>query len=134
VLAGAGYGSAGTIGGVGLRDYHSGVTPQVLLAMRLISSDRLSLDVTARHYHVTDIASDEPGGSEKIFRADTSLTWRVYNLHALTLKYVGSRRDAHYTGLPDTRQDIGAFSIGYAYLGQTRSGAVDWRPKRDGGP
>ena len=134
VLAGVGYGSAGTIGGVGLRDYHSGVTPQGLLALRLIYSDRMSLDLTARDYHVTDMVSDEPGGKENIFRADTQLTLRVYNLHSITLKYVGSRRDAHYVGLPDTRQDVGSFSIGYAYLGQTRSGAVDWRPKRDGGP
>lgn len=44
-LAGVGYGSAGTIRGVGERDYHNGVTPQGLLASRLILADRAALDL-----------------------------------------------------------------------------------------
>lgn len=134
LLGGLGYGSAGTIRSVGLRDYHHGLTPQGLLAMRLIVSDRVSLDLTARDFHVTGAASDENGGEENIFRADLALTVRVYNLHGIALKYVASRRDAKYDDLADTRQRVGAISIGYAYLGQTRSGAVDWRPKAEGGP
>lgn len=133
-LAGIGYGSAGTIHGTGGRDYHNGITPQGLFALRLIFSDRVSFDLTARDFYVTDIASDEKGGEENIARADASLTVRIHNLHGITLKYVASRRDAQYSGLPDTRQQVSAFSIGYAYLGQTRSGAVDWRPKSAGGP
>jgi hypothetical protein len=131
VLAGVGYGSAGTIAGLGERDYHHGITPQTLLALRLIHGDRTSLDFTGRSFHVTDVASDESGGREDILRGDASLTVRVWNLHGLTLKYVASRRDAEYPGLGDTRQKVGALSIGYAYLGQTRSGAVDWRPRLD---
>lgn len=134
LLAGVGYGSAGTIRGAGERDYHSGITPQGLLALRLIFSDHVSLDLTARDYYVTDIASDQKGGSENIIRADAALTVRLYNLHGLKLKYVASRRNAEYANLPDTRQQVAAISIGYAYLGQTRSGAVDWRPKSAGGP
>lgn len=133
-LAGVGYGSAGTIRGIGERDYHNGITPQGMLAMRLIFSDRVSLDMTAREYYVSDLASSEKGGGENIMRGDAALTVRVYNLHSIALKYVTSRRDAHYAGLTDTRQEVGAISIGYAYLGQTRSGAVDWRPKSVGGP
>ncbi|HUP93099.1 MAG TPA: DUF3943 domain-containing protein [Solimonas sp.] len=134
LLGGAGYGSAGTIRGSGERDYHNGVTPEGLLALRLIFSDRTSLDLTARDYYVTDIASDEDGGRENIVRTDLALTVRVHNLHGIVLKYVASRRDAQYSGLPDTRQKVGAVSIGYAYLGQTRSGAVDWRARSEGGP
>ncbi len=134
VLAGVGYGSAGTIAGAGEKDYHHGVTPQGLLALRLIFRDRVSLDLTAREFYVTDTASDERGGEENIFRADASLTVRLYNLHGITFKYVASQRDAQYAGLPDTQQKVAAISIGYAYLGQTRSGSVDWRPKREGGP
>lgn len=135
VLAGLGYGSAGTTRGiVGEKDYHSGLTPQGLLALRLIYRDRVSLDLTARDYYVTDMASDEKGGEENIVRADAALTVRVYNLHGITLKYVASRRDAQYAGLADAHQQVEAISIGYAYLGQTRSGAVDWRPKSEGGP
>ncbi|TJY61021.1 DUF3943 domain-containing protein [Sinimarinibacterium sp. CAU 1509] len=133
-LGGLGYGSAGTIRQVGLRDYHHGVTPQGLLAMRLIFRNRVSLDMTARQYYVTSSQSDESGGEENIFRADVALTVRVYNLHGIALKYVASRRDARYDGLPDTHQSVGAISIGYAYLGQTRSGTVDWRTKAEGGP
>lgn len=134
VLAGVGYGSAGTIRGVGERDYHNGVTPQGLLALRLIFSDRVSLDMTGREFYVSDTASDENGGSENIIRCDVSLTVRIYNLHGITLKYVTSQRDAQYTDFPDTHQKVGAISIGYAYLGQTHFGAVDWRPKSSGGP
>ena len=134
VLGGVGYGSAGTIEGPGERDYHNGITPQGLLALRLIYGDRASLDLTARDFFVTDVASDEAGGREKILRSDLSLTVRVWNLHGIALKYVASRRDAEYPGFEDTRQKVGAISIGYAYLGQTRSGAVDWRPKLDATP
>ena len=133
-LAGVGYGSAGTIEGLGEKDYHHGLTPQALLALRLIHSDRTSLDFTGRSFHVTDTASDESGGRERIVRGDATLTVRVWNLHGITLKYVASRRDASYPKLGDTRQKVGAISVGYAYLGQTRSGAVDWRPKMDAAP
>jgi hypothetical protein len=134
VLAGVGYGSAGTIEGLGEKDYHHGLTPQALVALRLIHSDRTSLDFTGRSFHVTDTASDESGGRERIVRGDATLTVRVWNLHGLTLKYVASRRDASYPELGDTRQKVGAISVGYAYLGQTRSGAVDWRPQMDAAP
>lgn len=133
-LAGVGYGSAGTIRSVGLRDYHNGVTPQGLLAFRLIFSDHVSLDMTARDFYISDIASDENGGHENILRGDISLTTRIHNLHGITVKYVTSTRNAQYTDQPETRQTVGAISIGYTYLGQTRFGAVDWRPKRAGGP
>ncbi|MCE9639925.1 MAG: hypothetical protein K8S22_07225, partial [Betaproteobacteria bacterium] len=42
-LFGVGYGAAGTIHGVGERDYHYGVTPQGLLALRLIMGERVAL-------------------------------------------------------------------------------------------
>jgi hypothetical protein len=59
---------------------------------------------------------------------------RVYDLHGLTLRYTISQRNAHYSDLADTRQTVGTISVGYTYLGQTRFGAVDWRPKSAGGP
>ncbi len=104
------------------------------VALRLILSDRVYLDMTAREYYVSDIASQEKGGDEKLFRGDASLTVRIHNLHGITLKYAASRRDATYAGLTDTHQRVAALSIGYTYLGQTRSGAVDWRPKPAGEP
>lgn len=133
-LAGVGYGSAGTIHGAGDRDYHNGVAPQGLVTLRVIFSDRLSLDLTGRDYYVSGLASDEKDGHENISRGEIALTWRVYNLHGITLKYVTTHRDAQYANRDDTRQRVGAFSIGYTLLGQTHAGAVDWRPARDGGP
>ncbi len=133
-LAGVGYGSSGTIRGVGDRDYHNGLTPQAMLALRMIFSDRTSIDLTARDYYVSDLVSEQQDGKENIFRGDITLTVRVYNLHALTLTYTTSTRDASYRDLGDTRQEVGTVNVGYAYLGQTRSGAVDWRPKSAGGP
>ncbi len=134
VLGGVGYGSAGEARSGAERDYRAGLSAQGLLALRLIFGDAVSLDMTARQYHVTDTASDDDDGQENILRADVSLTWRLYRLHGLTLKYVFSKRDASYDGLPDANQQVGALSVGYTYLGQTRSGAVDWRPRSEGGP
>ncbi len=133
-LAGVGYGSAGTIDGVGERDYHSGITPQGLLASRLIFADRASLDLELRDYYVSGLAASESNGAENIIRGVATLTVRVYNLHGITLRHTVSQRDAHYSNLEDTRQTVGAVSIGYTYLGQTRFGAVDWRSKSAGGP
>lgn len=133
-LAGAGYGSAGTIHGVGERDYHHGITPQGLLTSRLIFSDRAAVEAELRDYYVSDLASDEKGGGENVMRGTFALTVRVYNLHGITLKYTVSRRDAHYANLADTRQTVGVISLGYTYLGQTHFGAVDWRPTSVGGP
>jgi hypothetical protein len=133
-LAGVGYGSAGTIHGIGERDYHSGVTPQGLVDSRLIFADRAALNLELREYYVSDMVSEEKNGWENITRGAVSITVRIYNLHGITLKYTASRRDAHYSGLANTRQTVGAISLGYTYLGQTRFGAVDWRPESAGGP
>ena len=133
-LAGLGYGSAGTIHGVGDRDYHNGLSPQGMVASRLIFADHAALDFELRDYYVSGVASSESDGWENIIRGVATLTVRVYNLHGLTLRYTVSRRDAHYGNLPDTRQTLAAVSIGYTYLGQTRFGAVDWRPTSEGGP
>jgi hypothetical protein len=134
VLAGVGYGSAGTIHGVGERDYHNGISPQGLLASRLIFSDRAALELELREYYISGAASAESEGSENLLRGVGTFTVRVFNLHGLTLRYTISRRDANYDLLADTRQTVGTLSLGYTYLGQTRFGAVDWRPKSEGGP
>jgi hypothetical protein len=133
-LAGVGYGSGGTIHGVGERDYHNGITPNALLTSRVIFGDRAALELELRDYFISDKVSGESGGTENIARGLAALTVRVFNLHGITLKYVVSRRDARYPDIVDTRQTVGAVSLGYTYLGQTRFGAVDWRPKSAGGP
>lgn len=127
-LAGVGYGAAGTIHGTGERDYHYGATPQALLALRLMSGEDAVFDVAARSYYVSNVASTENRGSERIFRADAALTMRVHGPHAITLKYNTSQRKARYSDMPETTQKVKSLSLLYTYFfGDGTVGAVDWR-------
>jgi Domain of unknown function (DUF3943) len=131
-LGGVGFGAAGTIHGSGQRDYHYGLTPQSLLALRLILGDRITFDVTGREFYVSGVASTESRGSENIFRADASLTLRVYGRHALALGYITTSRHAHYPDLPDTHQRVGTVGVYYTLLGDTKFGLRDWRSQGTG--
>jgi hypothetical protein len=126
-MAGLGYAAVGTVHGGTQRDYHYGATPQALLALRLIDGDRTSLDLTAREYFVTRATSSGPGGHDNIARAEISLTHRIHNLHAITIKYLWNRRNASFPGVEDSRQTRGTVGIFYTLLGQDRFGTVDWR-------
>ncbi len=118
-LAGVGYGAGGTIHGLGERDYHYGLTPQGLPALRLIFGDAASLDLSGRDYYVSRVASTESRGRENIARAEVSFTWRLYRRHAITLKFVASFRDARYPDLGDRSQDLGTVSVLYTLLDDT---------------
>lgn len=127
-LGGLGYGAAGTIHGSGERDYHYGATPQALLALRLLFGGAANLDLTARSYYVSEIASTEDRGSERIFRADATLTVRIYGPHAATLKYNASQRNADYPDIADTQQTVTSLSVLYThFFGEAKFGAVEWR-------
>ena len=131
-LGGVGFGAAGTISAVGdpvtgERDYHYGVVPQGLLALRLIFGQAAMLDLTGREYYVTGTGSDNANGSEHIFRGNASFTVRVYGRHGIGVQYVESHRDAFYSNLPDRHQTVGTVSIAYNFLGDINFGAVEWR-------
>jgi hypothetical protein len=127
-LAGVGYGAAGTIHGSGERDYHYGATPQALLALRMLFGQSANLDLTARSYYVSNVASTENRGTERILRGDAAFTLRVHGPHSVTIKYNASRRDASYPDLATTHQTVNTLSLLYTYsFGDTRFGAVDWR-------
>ena len=125
-LAGAGYAAGGTLDGtVSDRDYHYGLTPQALLASRFIFGRIASLDITARGYQITRALSTANRGWENVGRGDASLTVRVFGPHALTVKYLVTRRFARYPdlGLQNQRRDtVGVF---YTFLRDRRMGAVD---------
>jgi Domain of unknown function (DUF3943)/Carboxypeptidase regulatory-like domain len=127
VLGGVGYGAGGNIAGVGERDYHYGIAPQGLAALRLILGDRTMLDATARGYYISGLGSTETGGSETIGRLNTGLTVRIYGRHALGIQYLASVRDAHYPDQPKSHQTVGTFSLVYTFLSDTGFGAVEWR-------
>jgi hypothetical protein len=126
-LLGAGYAAVGTTHSVADNDYHYGLAPQALLSLRLIFGDRVSLDLTGREYFVTRVAAANRGGHDNIVRADASLTVRVYRQHAISLKYLGNRRDAFYPDFGDSSQTRSTLGIFYTWLGQDRFGAVEWR-------
>ncbi len=124
-LAGAGYGAGGSIERSQDRDYHYGVTPQGLLAFRLIFGDRAIIDFTGREYYVSDVLASEQG-QENIVRADTSATVRIFENHGLSLRYAVSHRDANYPAIDYRNQTVGTLSLMYVWLGPSGFGAVEW--------
>ena len=122
---GAGYAAAGTVSSSAQDDFHHGVAPIALGALRAVYRDRLALDLTAREYYLSRLGAAARGGNENIVRVDAALTWRVHKRHGVSLKYLGNRRDATYPDGDRTqrRQTIGVF---YTFLGQDRFGVFDW--------
>jgi hypothetical protein len=127
VLAGIGYAGVGTLRGVGERDYHYGVAPQALMALRWIYGDRAVLELVGREYYVSRIGGDR-AGHDNIVRTDASITWRVRDQHGIALKYLFNRRDASYPDLGRRVQTRSTLGLYYVLLGPERFGAVDWRP------
>ncbi len=127
-MLGAGYAAVGTLHGAGEGDYHYGVTPQALLALRLIFGNRASLDLTGHEYFVSSAGSAAgTGGHDNIARADLALTVRVHKQHAVAIKYLWNRRDASYPFLGDRTQERSTIGIFYSYVGRDSFGAIDWR-------
>ncbi len=125
-LLGAGYGAVGTINGADENDYHYGVTPQALLALRANFAERASLDVTARDYFVSRVAAADTGGHDNIARADASFTVRLAHKQAISIKYLWNQRDASYPDLGDRTQTRATLGLFYTRLGHDGFGTVDW--------
>lgn len=127
-MAGIGYAAVGTRGGTGGdRDYNYGVAPQALLNLRVVYEDRFAWGITAREYFVSRVASGTSGGHDNIVRADASLTWRFAKEQALSLRWVGNRRDAVFGGPGTRRQTQVTAGLFYTLLGKDRFGTADWR-------
>ena len=127
-LAGVGYTAVGSAhGSTSDRDYNYGVTPIALLAARLTHGDRFAFDLTGREYFVSKVASGTSGGHDNIVRLDAALTWRLHRQHAVSIRYIGNRRDASVPGAPGIEQVRNTIGIYYTLLGQDRFGGVDWR-------
>jgi hypothetical protein len=134
LLGGVGFGGAGVSPDAsGDRDYHYGVVPQGLLALRLLFGDRAALELIGRGYYVTGSGTFGPtntattGGSEGIIRVKAGFNVRVYGRHGLGLQYVESIRDSQYGNLPSRYQRDGTLSLVYTFLGDSHFGAVEWR-------
>jgi|SRR5208283_4169042 len=127
VFGGVGYAAAGNVTSVVQRDYHYGIAPQGLLALRLILGDRAMFDLTGRAYYVSGMGGGDPGGTENIDRLNMGFTVRVYGRHALGIQYVASIRNAQYPDRADSYQSTGTVSLVYTLLGGDGFGAVEWR-------
>ena len=139
LLGGVGFGAAGTTPSAqGDRDYHYGVAPQGLLALRLLFGNRAALEVVGRGYYVTGSGEfnslsttsnpvDSAGGSETIFRIKSGFNIRVYGRHGLGLQYVESIRDSQYGTQVSRHQRDGTVSLVYTFMGDSHFGAVEWR-------
>ncbi|HYN55342.1 MAG TPA: DUF3943 domain-containing protein, partial [Methylotenera sp.] len=127
ILGGLGYAAVGTVHGNDEQDYHYGVAPQALVALRLILGKKASIDFTGREYFVSDIDTPNVGGHDNIIRSDLAFTYRIYNKHAISLKYQWNRRDATFSDLGDRTQTTGTVGIFYTFLGHDGFGATDWR-------
>ena len=133
LLGGVGYGAAGATAGIpstptseAIRDYHFGVTPQSLVALRLIAGDRAMLDLTTRGYYVSGLGSDDTHGSETIFRGNVGLSVRVVGGHTLSASFVESIRQAQYGKAADFRLSEGTVTVAYSFLGAKHFSAVKW--------
>ena len=126
-LAGLGYAAVGTINGINENDYHYGATPQALLTLRFIFGDKALLDLTARDYYVSRVASASTGGHDNIARIEASFTARIHGPHAITIKHLWNRRDASYPTLGDQTQTRGTIGIFYTFVTDKNLGSVEWR-------
>jgi hypothetical protein len=125
LLGGVGYGAGGTLEGTSAdRDYHYGLTPQSLIGLRFVFGKVVSLDLAARGYRITTILSTAARGWENVGRGDASLTVRLFGPHAVTVKYLATRRYASYPdlGFRDQRRDT--LSVFYTLVRDRRMGAV----------
>lgn len=115
-LGGVGYAAAGNTEKEGKRDYHYGLTPTGLVALRFMFGERVMFDFTGREFHVSNTVSTENG-------------WeiRVYDRHGVALGYSHSYRNANYSGVAYKDQTVGMLSLMYVFLGESGFGAVDWR-------
>jgi Domain of unknown function (DUF3943) len=126
-LSGVGYAAVGTTHSTLENDYHYGLAPQALVALRFIFGERASIDLTGREYFVSRVGAAARGGHDNIVRLDASFTVRVYQRHGIALRYLLNRRDAFYPDVGDSSQTRGTIGIFYSFLGHERFGAVDWR-------
>jgi hypothetical protein len=135
-LGGLGYAAAQVLPDApaqGGREYHYGVAPQGVLSLRLVAADRVSLDLSAREYFVSNIGGLDGNGRDSITRADASIGVRLYKRNAITVRYLVTSRNV--SGADDAAPQSGAayvlsrssLALFYTLLGPQHFGAVDWR-------
>lgn len=114
--AGYGFTSTGTIRSTAERDYNYGFAPQIGLALRVLFGNAAVFDVSARKYFAGELANAPGGGEDQVLRADAAFTVRLHRHHAVSLKYVSSRRDTQFPGVEERYQRRDTLGVYYTYL------------------
>jgi hypothetical protein len=127
VSGGMGYTSTGTVRGTSDREYNYGFAPEAMASLRLVMGNNLLLDTTAREFFNGRLSSPETGGTDRVVRADASLTYRIAGNHALALRYITSRRNFDFPDLAaaghQRRDTLGLY---YVYQEAKGFGVVNW--------
>jgi len=124
--AGIGYTSTGTIRASSAGQYNYGFAPQSALGLRLILGDRVSFDLRARAFFDGRVASPETEGTDRVLRGDASVSYRMAGPHALTLRYLTSRRRFAFPNVLETQQRHDSVGLYYSYQPSGGMGAVKW--------
>lgn len=121
-LGGAGYAAVGALTRRDTTDYHYGVAPQAMVAARIVAGDRAAFELAAREYYVSGVAGTE--GHDNILRLESSVSLRLHEQRAVTLRYLLTRRDAFFPGADRRTQVRGTLGAFITLLGHDRFGAV----------
>jgi hypothetical protein len=124
--AGVGYTATGTIRATSSGQYHYGFAPQTNFGLRLIYSDRLSLDLSSSAFVDGKLTSPDTGGSDRVLRGDASVSYRVHGPHAVVLKYLTSRRRFSFPSVPETQQRYDSVGLYNSYQPSRGMGTVNW--------
>jgi hypothetical protein len=124
--AGYGYTSTGTIRPSSGQQYTYGVAPQAMLMLRLICGDKLVVDVASRGFFDGRLARPETSRTDGVIRGDASVTYKVSGPHAVSLKYITSRRRFSFPGVTQTQQRLDTVGLYYTYQLGRGSGVVKW--------
>jgi len=124
--AGVGYTSTGTVRASTSGQYNYGFAPQAMAQLRLIGGEKVALDLEVREFFDGKVTSPETAGTDRVFRGDASLTYRLAAHHAVTLKYITSRRTFAFTNVPERQQRRDTIGLYYTYQPFRGFGAVNW--------
>jgi hypothetical protein len=123
---GVGYTATGTIRASSSGQYHYGFAPQTMLGLRLIYDDSLSLDLSQSAFFSGKLTSPDTGGSDRVLRGDASLTYRITGPHAVSLKYLTSRRRFAFPNVSERQQRYDSVGLYYTLQLSRGMGAVNW--------
>jgi hypothetical protein len=125
VLAGMGWTAVGTISDADEdRDFHYGYSPQALMALRFIYGDLLMLDFSGREYYIGSLGSHDDRERENVLRGQVELTVRVYQHHAVGIRFVSTTRNSSALDFEGSVESVGALSLFYTYLSDPEFGVV----------